>query len=88
MPLNLKGRSLDSALNLTTEEVNYLLDLSIDLKKSKNQGLHVQNRPLIGKNIVLLFQKDSTRTRCAFEVAAADLGGFVYIYWTCGFKLW
>lgn len=74
MPLNLKGRSLDSALNLTTEEVNYLLDLSIDLKKSKNQGLHVQNRPLIGKNIVLLFQKDSTRTRCAFEVAAADLG--------------
>ncbi|MGY5139533.1 ornithine carbamoyltransferase [Mycoplasmopsis gallinarum] len=74
MPLNLKGRSLDSALNLTTDEVNYLLDLSIDLKRSKQQGLHVNNRPLVGKNIVIMFQKDSTRTRCAFEVAAADLG--------------
>lgn len=74
MPINLKGRSLDSALNLTTEQVNYVLDLSIDLKKSKLQGLHTNNRPLVGKNIVILFQKDSTRTRCAFEVAAADLG--------------
>lgn len=74
MPVNLKGRSLDSLLNFTTEEVNYLIDLSIDLKKSKYQGLHTNNRPLIGKNIVIMFQKDSTRTRCSFEVAAADLG--------------
>ncbi|VEU76848.1 ornithine carbamoyltransferase [Mycoplasmopsis columbina] len=74
MPINLLGRSLDSALNLTTDEVNYVLDLSIDLKKAKQQGLHVNSRPLVGKNIVILFQKDSTRTRCAFEVAAADLG--------------
>lgn len=74
MPMNLKGRSLDSALNFTTEQVNYLLDLSIDLKRSKMQGLHTNNRPLVGKNIVIMFQKDSTRTRCSFEVAAADLG--------------
>ncbi|VEU78349.1 ornithine carbamoyltransferase [Mycoplasmopsis columbinasalis] len=74
MPRNLLGRSLDSALNWTTEEVNYVLDLSLDLKKAKQQGLHVNTRPLVGKNIVILFQKDSTRTRCAFEVAAADLG--------------
>ena len=80
MPVNLKGRSLDSLLNFSTDEVHYLIDLSIDLKKAKYQGLQVQNRPLVGKNIVILFQKDSTRTRCAFEVAAADLGaGVTYI---------
>ncbi|AWX42943.1 aspartate carbamoyltransferase [Metamycoplasma cloacale] len=74
MPMNLKGRSLDSALNFTTEQIKYLLDLSIELKKAKYQGLHTNNRPLVGKNIAIMFQKDSTRTRCAFEVAAADLG--------------
>ncbi|MGX9339589.1 ornithine carbamoyltransferase [Mycoplasma sp. 332] len=74
MPMNLKGRSLDTALNFTTDEINYLLDLSWELKKAKMQGLHINNRPLTGKNIVIMFQKDSTRTRCAFEVAAADLG--------------
>lgn len=80
MPVNLKGRSLDSLLNFTTDEVNFLIDLSIDLKKSKYQGLHTNNRPLIGKNIAIMFQKDSTRTRCAFEVAAFDLGmGVTYI---------
>lgn len=80
MPVNLKGRSLDSLLNFTTDEVKYLIDLSIDLKKSKYQGLHTNNRPLVGKNIVILFQKDSTRTRCSFEVAASDLGaGVTYL---------
>lgn len=80
MPVNLKGRSLDSLLNFTTDEVNYLIDLSIDLKKSKYQGLHVNSRPLTGKNIAIMFQKDSTRTRCSFEVAAFDLGaGVTYI---------
>ncbi|KKB26881.1 Ornithine carbamoyltransferase [Mycoplasmopsis meleagridis] len=74
MPINLLGRSLDSALNFTTDEINYVLDLALDLKRTKAQGLHVASRPLVGKNIVILFQKDSTRTRCAFEVAAADLG--------------
>ncbi|MEF9984947.1 MAG: ornithine carbamoyltransferase [Malacoplasma sp.] len=80
MPVNLKGRSLDSLLNFTTDEVNHLIDLSIDLKKSKYQGLHTNNRPLVGKNIAIMFQKDSTRTRCSFEVAAFDLGaGVTYI---------
>ncbi|UUD35654.1 ornithine carbamoyltransferase [Mycoplasmopsis caviae] len=80
MPINLKGRSLDSALNFTTDQINYLIDLAIELKKSKMQGLHTRNRPLIGKNIAIMFQKDSTRTRCAFEVAAFDLGaGCTYI---------
>ncbi|MGV2393326.1 UNVERIFIED_CONTAM: hypothetical protein O8I53_10400 [Campylobacter lari] len=74
MPVNLRGRSLDSALNFTTEEIEHLINLSIDLKKSKYQGLHTTSRPLVGKNIVILFEKDSTRTRCSFEVAAADLG--------------
>ncbi|MBN0970635.1 ornithine carbamoyltransferase [Mycoplasma phocoeninasale] len=74
MPMNLKGRSLDTALNFTTDEITYLLNLSLELKSSKMQGLHVNHRPLTGKNIVILFQKDSTRTRCSFEVAAADLG--------------
>ncbi|MGL5520032.1 MAG: ornithine carbamoyltransferase [Metamycoplasmataceae bacterium] len=80
MPVNLKGRSLDSLLNFTTDEVKYLIDLSIDLKKSKYQGLQTNNRPFTGKNIAIMFQKDSTRTRCAFEVGAADLGaGVTYI---------
>ena len=74
MPMNLKGRSLDSALNFTTEQINYLIDLAIELKRAKYQGLHTNNRPLVGKNIAIMFQKDSTRTRCSFEVAAADLG--------------
>ena len=74
MPMNLKGRSLDSALNFTTDQINYLIDLAIDLKKSKYQGIHATSRPLVGKNIAIMFQKDSTRTRCSFEVAAADLG--------------
>ncbi|MGL4343507.1 MAG: ornithine carbamoyltransferase [Metamycoplasmataceae bacterium] len=80
MPVNLKGRSLDSLLNFTTDEVKYLIDLSIDLKKTKYQGLQTNLRPFIGKNIAIMFQKDSTRTRCAFEVAASDLGaGVTYI---------
>lgn len=74
MPVNLRGRSLDSVMDYTVDEVRHLVNLSIDLKKSKYQGLGNNFRPLSGKNIVILFQKDSTRTRCAFEVAAADLG--------------
>lgn len=63
MPMNLKGRSLDSALNFTTDQINYLIDLAIDLKKSKLQGLHVNNRPLVGKNIAIMFQKVIYRLR-------------------------
>ena len=65
-------------LDFTPEEIQYLLDLSIKLKKMKHNG--EDHSVLKGKNIVLLFEKDSTRTRCAFEVAAADLGmNAVYI---------
>ncbi len=70
--MNLKGKSFVTLLDYTPEEINYLLDLSAKLKKEKQEG--VLHRHLEGKNVVLLFQKDSTRTRCAFEVGALDLG--------------
>ncbi len=70
--MNLKGRSFLSILDFTPEEVRYLLDLSRELKAKKKKGLVEQ--PLLGKNLVLLFEKTSTRTRCSFEVAAKDLG--------------
>ena len=80
MAFNIRSSSLDVLLNFTSQKVNNLVDLAIDLKKTKYAQLHVNNRPLQGKNIVILFQKDSTRTRCAFEVAAMDLGmGVTYI---------
>ena len=76
--VNLKGKSFLKLLDFTTEEIRYLLDLSKDLKKKKKDGtLHDE---LKGKNIVLLFEKTSTRTRCAFEVAGHDLGmGVTYL---------
>ena len=76
--MNLYKRNLLTLLDFTPEEIQYLLDLSIKLKKMKHNG--EDHAVLKGKNIVLLFEKDSTRTRCAFEVAAADLGmNAVYI---------
>lgn len=75
MPVNLKGRSLLTLMDFTPEEIRYLLDLSHDLKSKKRAGIH--NELLKGKNIVLLFEKTSTRTRCAFEVAALDEGAHV-----------
>ena len=78
MTVNLKHRSLLTLLDFTKEEINYLLDLSADLKKQKAEGREVKH--LIGKNIALIFEKTSTRTRCAFEVAAMDQGAHtVYI---------
>ncbi len=75
MSLNLKGRSFLSLMDFTTEEIRYLLDLSHALKAKKKMGV---NMPLLqGKNIVLLFEKTSTRTRCAFEVAAKEEGAGV-----------
>ena len=72
MNMNLKGKSFLKLLDFTSEEIQSLIDLAIDYKaKKKNGELH---RHLIGKNIALIFEKTSTRTRCAFEVAAADLG--------------
>lgn len=76
--VNLRGRSFLRELDFTVEELKYLLNLSHSLKAQKYNG--VVDHPLRGKNIVILFQKDSTRTRCAFEVAAHDLGmGVTYI---------
>lgn len=70
--MNLKGRDFSKLLDYTSDEIRYLLDLSKKLKKMKQEG---QNHEYLkGKNIVILFEKDSTRTRCSFEVAAYDLG--------------
>jgi ornithine carbamoyltransferase len=75
MSVNLKGRSFLTLRDLSAQEIRYLLDLSHDLKAKKRAG--GQGRLLEGKNIVLLFEKTSTRTRCSFEVAVRDEGGGV-----------
>ena len=75
MAVNLKGRSFLTLMDFTPEEIRYMLDLAHDLKSKKRAGIN--NRVLEGKNIVLLFEKTSTRTRCAFEVAAMDEGAGV-----------
>ncbi len=76
--INLKGRNFLTLLDYTPEEIRYLLDLSHELKEKKKNG--ISHRYLEGKNIVLLFEKTSTRTRCAFEVAGLDLGmGVTYL---------
>lgn len=76
--MNLKGRNFLTLKDFTPEEITYLLDLSAELKaKKKNGELHEYYK---GKNIALIFEKTSTRTRCAFEVAAHDLGmGSTYL---------
>jgi len=75
MAFNLRNRNFLKLLDFTPQEIRFLLDLSIDLKKAKYAGTEVQK--LKGKNIALIFEKDSTRTRCAFEVAAFDQGAHV-----------
>ena len=76
--MNLKGKHLLSVSDLTVEEINGLLELSAKLKAWKKAG--IPHRLCEGKNIVLLFEKTSTRTRCAFEVAGHDLGmGVTYL---------
>lgn len=78
MGVNLSGRSFLRLLDFSTEEIEYLLKLSRNFKDLKRTG--TPHRYLEGKNIVLLFQKTSTRTRCAFEVGAMDLGmGVTYL---------
>ena len=70
--MNLKGRSFLKLLDFTPDEIAYLISLAEKLKKKKKMGkAHAMCK---GKNIALIFEKTSTRTRCAFEVAAADLG--------------
>ena len=76
--MNLKGKDFLKLLDFTTEEIAYLLDLAADLKAKKKAG--IPHKMCEGKNIALIFEKDSTRTRCAFEVAASDLGmGSTYL---------
>ncbi len=76
--MNLKGKSFLKLLDFTPSEMEYLLDLAADLKAKKKAG--IPHKLCEGKNIVLLFEKDSTRTRCAFEVAGHDLGmGVTYL---------
>ena len=70
--MNLKNRDFLKLLDYTPEEIRYLLDLAHDFKKKKQEG--IPHEYLKGKNIALLFEKTSTRTRCAFEVAGYDLG--------------
>ena len=78
MPTSLSGRHFLRLLDFSTEEIEYLLKLAKNFKDMKRAG--VPHRYLEGKNIVLLFQKTSTRTRCAFEVGAMDLGmGVTYL---------
>jgi ornithine carbamoyltransferase len=69
---DLKGRDFLKILDFTPDEIGYLLDLAADLKDKKKKG--IPHRMHEGKNIALIFEKTSTRTRCAFEVAARDLG--------------
>ena len=76
--MNLKGRDFLKLLDFTPEEILYLLDLAADLKEKKKKGIPVDT--LRGKNVALIFEKTSTRTRCSFEVAAHDLGmGTTYL---------
>lgn len=72
MSINLSGRSFLKLLDFTPEEIQYLIDLSAKFKREKQN--RIAHKHLEGKNIVLLFEKTSTRTRCSFEVAAYDLG--------------
>src|SRR5512133_3117332 len=75
MKINLQNRHFLKLLDFRPEEISYLLDLSAELKKNKAEGVEKQH--LKGKNIALIFEKASTRTRCAFEVAAYDQGAHV-----------
>lgn len=76
--MNLKGRNFLTLKDFTQEEILYLLDLSAEVKEKKKKGVPVDHYR--DKNVVLIFEKDSTRTRCAFEVAAYDMGmGCTYL---------
>jgi ornithine carbamoyltransferase len=75
MAVNLKGRSFLTLMDFTPQEIRHMLDVAHDLKSKKRAGIY--NYMLKGKNIVLLFEKTSTRTRCAFEIAALEEGAHV-----------
>lgn len=76
--MDLKGRDFLTLKDFTSQEITYFLDLAADLKEKKRKG--IAHRNLEGKNVALIFEKTSTRTRCSFEVAAHDLGmGVTYL---------
>lgn len=78
MPKNFRGKNYLKLIDFTSEDMRYLLDLAKEFKALKRAG--VPHKYLEGKNIVLLFEKTSTRTRCSFEVAGYDLGmGVTYL---------
>ena len=70
--MNLKGRNFLKLLDFSTEEILYMIQLAAELKEKKKKG--IPHDTLKGKNVALIFEKTSTRTRCSFEVAAYDLG--------------
>ena len=77
--MNLKGRSFLKLLDFTPEEILYLVDLAAELKDKKKKGISTKDMHS-DKNVALIFEKTSTRTRCSFEVAAHDLGmGTTYL---------
>ena len=76
--MNLQGRHFLTLKDFTPEEIRYMLDTAKELKEKKKNG--IVEKPFEGKNIALIFEKTSTRTRCSFEVAAHDLGiGVTYL---------
>src|ERR1035437_4265100 len=75
MVIILRNRHFLNLMDFSPSEIEYLLELSAELKWAKKSG--TEERPLVGKNIALIFEKASTRTRCAFEVAAYDQGAHV-----------
>ena len=76
--MDLKGRDFLTLKDFTPEEIEYLVDLAASLKARKKAG--IVERDMRGKNVALIFEKTSTRTRCAFEVAAHDMGmGTTYL---------
>lgn len=76
--MNLIGKNFLTLKDFSAEEITYLLELSAELKDKKKKGIPVNN--YVGKNIALIFEKTSTRTRCSFEVAAHDMGmGVTYL---------
>ena len=76
--MDLKGRNFLTLKDFTPEEITYLIDLAADLKQKKKNG--VLHNDYIGKNVALIFEKTSTRTRCSFEIAAHDMGmGTTYL---------
>ena len=78
MAINLKGRNFLTLKDFTPEEIEYLLELAADVKDKKKNGVPVNKYQ--GRNIALIFEKTSTRTRCSFEVAANDMGmGVTYL---------